>query len=78
MRAALSAKKADYVVDTGVPLEDTHRQIDAVVLFDAELRHLTRKEPAMVPKTLVRLCVRVMSMVVVTLTIERHHSNHKA
>jgi dephospho-CoA kinase len=28
---AVKRGKADFVVDTGVPLEDTHRQIDAVV-----------------------------------------------
>jgi dephospho-CoA kinase len=28
---AAKREKADFVVDTGVPLEDTHRQIDAVV-----------------------------------------------
>jgi dephospho-CoA kinase len=29
---AVKCEKADYVVDTGVPLEDTHRQIDAVLM----------------------------------------------
>ncbi len=36
---ALKREKADFVVDTGVPLEDTHRQIDAV------LREIVKRPP---------------------------------
>ena len=36
---AIKRVKADFVVDTGVPLEDTYRQIDAVV------REILKKPP---------------------------------
>jgi dephospho-CoA kinase len=36
---AIKREKADFVVDTGVPLEDTHRQIDAV------LKEIMKKPP---------------------------------
>jgi hypothetical protein len=75
-------------VDTGVPLEDTYRQIDAVVvnilqwpplayrrrgylrIVDAMKYRLLKGNRMNAPKTLVRLSVRVINLIVVTLAVE--------